>query len=669
MLKINPFEIDIVQHKDSKIPLYPHQAIMLDEWRNHNNFLLITKTGTGKTIGAVLPLIRYKERAILVYPTNELIGDQIKNISDIAEREGLVPCIFTPETSADEYSKADLVLVHIDAESLEEWSKRRHLGGKWAALKYLLEADKPVKLILTNPDILFLVFALRYRAEPLASLTAYKSLIIDEFHLYQGVEFAHALFMVYLARSFGMFQKVTLLSATPDRDVMEYIKKVLLNPFIIDSGIKTIKSVVGKRIAVHAIEVKPILITDDIVEIIVGAVKDIKEEISTLRKNNCSVDYIPAVTVVNSVVNAIRLEDRLVEEGFDRENLLMIRGLSSRKIRKRDEKKIIAIGTSAIEVGIDFKCDYLIFEASEAASFMQRFGRVGRHKPGKAYVVCPNNVTLGMERLFTTPIERGCFEEMIYQWYQSSEARAWFTTTYGGFVTIFALAYSIVDRVKEDKQATKETIKAVEQKIQDILASYAKLLGAEKQFNRVKRQFEKASNGVKEYTWLKVYQGLATFRTSMPSVCVCDFGEKERRGSYEESKYIVDIVTLLKRAEGLRFNENLYGTEGEKGILTVKGYGKYKKVWINPTFSDQDIGSIKTTKDYPELAFIQEGHKTSVSHLMTFKDHIFTIVPTDVMKDLDWRLAVFQCGKHLIAFDGSALLLKEIFCKTDRLKS
>lgn len=663
MIRIDPYEIDIVQHKDSKIPLYPHQAIMLDEWHNHDNFLLITKTGTGKTIGAVLPILKNKERAILVYPTNELIGDQIKNISNIARRDELTPRILTPETSAEEYSKADVVLVHIDAESLEEWNRKKHLGGKWAALKYLLQADKPIKVILTNPDILFLIFALRYRAEPLAALTAYKTLIIDEFHLYQGVEFAHALFMVYLARSFGMFQKVMLLSATPDHDVMEYLKKVFLNPFIIDVGTKTINPVVGKRIAVHEIEVKPILLTGDVVEVIVGVVKDMKEDISTLRKNNSSGDYIPAVAVVNSVVNAIRLEDRLVEEGLDRESLLIIRGLSSRRIRRRDEKKVIAIGTSAIEVGIDFKCDYLIFEASEAASFMQRFGRVGRHRPGKAYVICPNNAKLGMERLFTTPVERGFFEEMVYQWYQSSEARPWFTATYGGFVTISALAYSIVYRVKEDKQTTNETIKATEQKIQDILASYANILGVEKQFNRAKRQFEKASNGVKEYNWLKVYQGLATFRTSMPSVWVCDFGEKERRGSYEESKYPADIATLLKRAERLQFNDKLYTPEGEKGMLTLMVYGRYKKVWVNPTFSDDDIGSIKATKDYPDLTFIQEGHMTSVSHLMTFRNHIFTIVPNDVIRGLDWRLAVFPCGKHLIAFDGAALLLREIFLR------
>ena len=93
---------------------------------------------------------------------------------------------------------------------------------------------------------------------------------------------------------------------------------------------------------------------------------------------------------MNSVLNAIRLEDRLVESGFVRDSLAIIRGLSHRSIR--DTKgKLLALGTSAIEVGVDFRCDYLLFEALEAASFLQRFGRVGRHGPGKAIVLVPPN--------------------------------------------------------------------------------------------------------------------------------------------------------------------------------------------------------------------------------------------------------------------------------------
>jgi len=653
----------LLNHPETRLQLYSHQAVMMDEWGRHKTFLLVTKTGTGKTIGAVMPLLKRKERAILVYPTNELIRDQVRSIADIAEIEELKPCVFTPETSKEEYSGADVVLVHIDAWALEEWNKTKHLGGKWAALKYLLEADKPVKLILTNPDILFLIFALRYRAEPLAALQAYQTLIVDEFHLYQGEEFSHALFMIHLARNLGMFERVVLLSATPHREVRGYLDR-MLDPFVIDFETKSSQGPIGEKVATHEVEMRPFLAGSDVVETAISLINQIQEELRALRRQTGSRDYIPGVVVLNSVVNAIRLEDRLLEEGLSPDELLIIRGLSSRGIRARDEKKILAIGTSAIEVGIDFRCDYLIFEAGEAASFMQRFGRVGRHKSGIAYVLCNPNVKAGIEKL-PPEVSRGEFEEYIYEWYPSLSSRPWFVDTRGGTITICALAYSIVDRVAEDRDATSEAIEKVKETIDEITLSYARILEMESIFKGIKSQFEKAEKGIQHYQWLKVYQGLNTFRTSMPSEMVCDFAERERRGEdWEAAKYNVDMVTLLKRAEGLQFNEKIPHPDGNMGMLTVKGYGRYKKVWVMPTFEDEDCGIFKVTGDYPEMTFIQEGHKTSVSHLMTLKGHIFVIVPKIVEDELDWRVPVFECGRHLIAFDGAALLVNEVYKKT-----
>ena len=79
-----------------------------------------------------------------------------------------------------------------------------------------------------------------------------------------------------------------------------------------------------------------------------------------------------------------------------------------------------------------------------------------------------------------------------------------------------------------------------------------------------------------------------------------------------------------------------------------------------PTFEDEDCGVFRVTFDYPALCFMQEGHKTSVSHMMTFRPHIFVVVPKTVEQEVDWRMPVFECGRHLIAFDGAALLLNEL---------
>jgi hypothetical protein len=63
----------------------------------------------------------------------------------------------------------------------------------------------------------------------------------------------------------------------------------------------------------------------------------------------------------------------------------------------------------------------------------------------------------------------------------------------------------------------------------------------------------------------------------------------------------------------------------------------------------------------------KDGESTPLSDLMARENHIFTIVPkADVDADIDWRLPVFAAGKHLLAFDGAALLLVELWRQGSR---
>ena len=67
---------------------------------------------------------------------------------------------------------------------------------------------------------------------------------------------------------------------------------------------------------------------------------------------------------------------------------------------KSVEDTDLLLGTSTIDVGVDFRINFLVFEAADAGNFIQRFGRLGRH-PGfdiyQAYALLPNFI---VERLF-----------------------------------------------------------------------------------------------------------------------------------------------------------------------------------------------------------------------------------------------------------------------------
>ncbi len=94
-----------------------------------------------------------------------------------------------------------------------------------------------------------------------------------------------------------------------------------------------------------------------------------------------------AAILVYSVATARRLYGRLYDY-FEKQRGITVgenTGLTNRHERRAALEKQILVGTSTVDIGIDFRINYLVFEASNAGSFLQRFGRLGRHEGFKAY--------------------------------------------------------------------------------------------------------------------------------------------------------------------------------------------------------------------------------------------------------------------------------------------
>ncbi len=384
-MRIQGYAYEQVAVEDVRTSLYPHQAAMYNEWSNHTGFLLVTKTGSGKTRATALPVLKNCESAVFVYPTNALIQDQSRAIQQLMDDEGITYRERTPETANERVGTEEYEIVQISAHTLAAFAKAWGMGEKQkgAALIRLIQQDKR-KIVLINPDILYLLYSLRYPGsqEVLAHFQAYKTIVFDEFHLYNGVELAHVLFLIFLAQRTGAFQRVVLLSATPNEEVETYLNR-LINPLVIDADVTVPQPVCGERTVAHDIELNALPVVQAVVETAQSKVLELRNELYRLqtenREANEAGDYVPCVVILNSVVNAIALEDALVEAGIPRTEIAPIRGLSARSSRNVEGKTLV-IGTAAIEVGIDFKTDYLIFEAGDQASFMQRFGRLGRHR-------------------------------------------------------------------------------------------------------------------------------------------------------------------------------------------------------------------------------------------------------------------------------------------------
>jgi hypothetical protein len=102
-------------------------------------------------------------------------------------------------------------------------------------------------------------------------------------------------------------------------------------------------------------------------------------------------------------------------------------------------------------------------------------------------------------------------------------------------------------------------------------------------------------------------------------------------------------------------------------MVVYGGWEKPHQVYFRQTFTDDDCGILKTTADYPDMVLFREGHKTSASYsLVKPKPHIFIVLPQEFRQYVDWRIVIFECGWYIVAFDGDALLLREIWLRKQR---
>lgn len=660
-MRISGYYLDLCKIPDVKMLPYPHQAKMFAEWDKQKNFMLITKTGSGKTRAVALPVVHYRESAVFVYPTNALIADQIVSIKKLLDEEQIAYREITPDNIQEKWGKEEYGLIQINADLLAEYKEKLHLKSKGDALALLLKQDK-AKIILVNPDILYLITSLRYgkaSAELITHLAAYKTLVLDEFHMYTGVELSNLLFMLFLCKDLNIFERVVLLSATPNQEVLKYVHKILA-PYMIDVDSEVNYPVVGKRKVVHPVELLPVITTpDNLLDDILKIILDSKAELMKLRKQynkkNASGKYVPCVIILNSVMDAIQLEDRLVEKGIKREDIAPIRGLTSRTYRSM-QNKLITIGTSAIEVGIDFDADYLVFEASDTASFLQRFGRIGRHKIGRAYLIADKFQQLALES-FGTKLHRSQLESLINAIYPYRNARAWFLSTFSGMVSVFALAHKFYQLATDAENGGANANPELKSWLEKLLNQYAAVMGWQKSYQQMLPKMERQ--------WFQDYLSNLGFRASMQTYRVWD--KKEQQRGRAIWSYDADLRVILRKSVGISLDE-------KDKKLYIQGYVTKgsNKVYLQSDFAEYSAmaGTMQTTRNFKPayLNLLVNGGVTPLSGAMCDPNHhLFVFVPRDaVMAFVDWRIAWFNCGESgdlIAAFDNDALLLREIYMK------
>ena len=391
-IHVEPLKLPISNDPEDRIGkirlrLYQAQLRHCD----HPRILLEAPTSSGKTLAYLIRAIEsggVKPRfgtTLIIYPTNALIWDQARSLSDLIEKLGKKVNV-TVESNTDlvwrkENQNADVSLYVLNGETLAALSQESKRSEGKSLVEQLRKDQAETRIILSNPEVLYYIFLYKFaRNEELLDSVFNRNppnlLIFDEFHLYHGYTLATVTYMLAYMKNY--FDQIIFSSATPikvDSIIHENYQRIVAEPS--EDG-----DVVKHQMDLNLESTKGILSSEEIPKI--------KNLVSFyLEKNKESPQKVKVLLIVNSVITCAKIIEALEKEYPDQ--VTAIHGLIPPSSRPRSmfEFKPIVVGTSAIEVGIDFDTSSLIFEAHDSSSFLQRIGRGARHNRCDASAFIP----------------------------------------------------------------------------------------------------------------------------------------------------------------------------------------------------------------------------------------------------------------------------------------
>ncbi len=329
-------------------------------------------TGDGKSLAGQLPSLveGWKRPLFAMYPTNELIRDQ--------HRQAAITWRIW-----NQYTEA---VKELDSTVLDRIMEDGDFSTRGDALMSLA---KNHDVVLTNPDIFHYIMQLFYRRQgktgdapdkligPLT--TRYQQFTFDEFHVFetpQVVSVMNALLLIHQLTGVARRRQFLFQSATPNQLLLGYLERAGLSTQIIRGEYTHTADVPDPQQWRRILHGSDIAFSAGSVE----AWLDMHLEETLIPFFVQNRPAAKGAIIVNSVAQAKRIVDRLTEAlkpyGLRvGENT----GFTSRSRRSNSYDCDLLVGTSTVDVGVDFQINFLLFESRDAGTFLQRLGRLGRH--------------------------------------------------------------------------------------------------------------------------------------------------------------------------------------------------------------------------------------------------------------------------------------------------
>lgn len=392
----------IKQLRPGDLRLSRHQLSTYNALTSGNYDVIINTamTGDGKSLAAQLRTLVDSRSLLMMYPTNELVQDQERQVAQALARWK---------------QQAKIRPTTMTGDRLREIVAAGQFSRKADVIKSLAANNQ---ILLTNPDIFHYMaqfFYTRRDDSPdmlfaRAIIDMYDLFVFDEFHIFQAPQIVAVLNAMLLIREIAVQtqpKKFLFLSATPGGLLGEYLEKGGFR-------VKTIAPA-ADELYLHTFD-RPdeslwrSIIRGSEINFWTARAEDWADAHLADTLLAFFKEHRPGAKgafIVNSVATAHRLVDRL-GPAFAHAGLKVLpnTGLTATEVRKESREADLLIGTSTVDVGVDFRINFLVFESRDAGTFLQRLGRLGRHTDDghghcfeqfTAHALVPNFV---QERLF-----------------------------------------------------------------------------------------------------------------------------------------------------------------------------------------------------------------------------------------------------------------------------
>lgn len=443
-----------------------HQWALHDALTAHESGIFVNDapTGAGKTLSWLAPVVSEGLPTVAVYPTNALIEDQERNISDLLDDiNGGNHCrllAVTSETLRNEHA--------------EQFPDANSNGERLSRLLGQAFDSQETVIFLTNPDIFVLLRRQLYH-ERISAIKRFEVAVVDEFHRATRKERNTVLFlldeMYETGESICRLNHLIFLSATPEKRLERQFKEAMVAPYyrvnefgwrntthpaIASDEPSTIAFEPGELSENYRAILPPVDLTIEPAPTFGTATEMLESEEVMLKRlsNERTVIMLDGLHEVDRVYNA------LLNADFDR--TARIDGFHREHIQEKIDTFGTLVSNSAVEVGVDFDTDQILFSGHNADSFLQRLGRL-RTRPDRstAYSYAPPYLVSDIKPISDTHqgqwIDRSMFENHIEAIYADSSTPTSFDWRYSAVEAFDHVRARANSAASDDQPAIRKT--------------------------------------------------------------------------------------------------------------------------------------------------------------------------------------------------------------------